>query len=247
MAIWITKTIHVTCTMALHSDIINALFGDLQSRNIHRIYILKRDTNDKWIWTLNAKAWLSSNSAADIGVLIIWMVTAYVPTVVEAIKNTTERLIELGAVNLVVPGNPPSGCFSGILALLSRGKKGELEPDTGCLKSANGLIRYHNRLLYEAVEDLRKKHPHVIRLAYANFYTPIIKFAKSPDKFGFSNETVLRACCGGGGAYNYNLQAICGLPGSSTCAKPSAAMNWDGWHGTEAMYRRIAGSWLRKL
>ncbi|RWW06586.1 hypothetical protein GW17_00030074 [Ensete ventricosum] len=115
--------------------------------------------------------------------LTLEQVTAYVPTVVEAINNATERLIERGAVNLVVPGNPPSGCFSGILALLNGTCKGDFEHDTGCLKKANDLLKYHNRLLHEEVVRLRRKYPHV-RISYADFYKPIIRFARSPGKFG---------------------------------------------------------------
>ncbi|RRT70571.1 hypothetical protein B296_00036315 [Ensete ventricosum] len=161
--------------------------------------------------------------------LTLEQVTAYVPTVVEAINNATERLIKRGAVNLVVPGHPPSGCFSGILALLNGTSKGDFEHDTGCLKKANDLLKYHNRLLHEEVVRLRRKYPHV-RISYADFYKPIIRFARFPGKFG--------------GPYNFNIQALCGLPGSSACASPSAAMNWDGWHTTEASYRQIAASWL---
>lgn len=92
-------------------------------------------------------------------------------------------MIELGAVNLVVPGNPPSGCFASILTLLNGTRAEELEPGTGCLRRANDLIRYHNRLLRRAVEELRKEHPHA-RIGYADFYTPIIEFAKDPEAFG---------------------------------------------------------------
>ncbi|KAG6523527.1 GDSL esterase/lipase At5g45910-like [Zingiber officinale] len=170
-------------------------------------------------------------------------VTAYVPTVVEAIKNATEKLIELGAVNLVVPGNPPSGCFASILTLLNGTRAEELEPGTGCLRRANDLIRYHNRLLRRAVEELRKEHPHA-RIGYADFYTPIIEFAKDPEAFGFSYRPKLNACCGGEGPYHFDVRALCGQPGSSACPEPSAAIDWDGWHATEATYHRIADSWL---
>lgn len=55
----------------------------------------------------------------------------------------------------------------------------------------------------------------------------------------------LRACCGGGGPYNYNMSASCGLPGSTTCEDPDAHVSWDGIHLTEAPYRFIANTWLK--
>jgi GDSL-like Lipase/Acylhydrolase len=62
---------------------------------------------------------------------------------------------------------------------------------------------------------------------------------------GFTNGAPLRSCCGGGGPYNYNLTAACGLPGVSACSNPSKYINWDGIHLTEAAYRFIATGWLK--
>ena len=56
---------------------------------------------------------------------------------------------------------------------------------------------------------------------------------------GFFNST-LTACCGGGGPYNFNNSARCGHIGSKACNNPSAYVNWDGIHLTEASYRHIA-------
>uniref|UniRef100_A0A453EE79 GDSL esterase/lipase n=1 Tax=Aegilops tauschii subsp. strangulata TaxID=200361 RepID=A0A453EE79_AEGTS len=54
----------------------------------------------------------------------------------------------------------------------------------------------------------------------------------------------LKTCCGGGGPYNFNPKASCGVRGSSVCADPSAYANWDGVHLTEAAYHAIADSIL---
>lgn len=59
-------------------------------------------------------------------------------------------------------------------------------------------------------------------------------------------DGALRACCGGGGGtYNVNLTALCGMPGVSSCEDPSMYVNWDGIHLTEATYHRVADGWLR--
>lgn len=56
---------------------------------------------------------------------------------------------------------------------------------------------------------------------------------------GFTNGAV-KACCGGGGPYNFNNSARCGHTGSKSCNSPSTFANWDGVHLTEAAYRYIA-------
>jgi len=56
---------------------------------------------------------------------------------------------------------------------------------------------------------------------------------------------VLKACCGTGGAYNWNASAVCGMPGVAACANPSAYVNWDSVHLTEAAYHRVADGWFR--
>lgn len=55
---------------------------------------------------------------------------------------------------------------------------------------------------------------------------------------------VLKACCGTGGAYNWNGSAVCGMPGVPACANPSAYVSWDGVHFTEAVNRYVAEGWL---
>lgn len=62
---------------------------------------------------------------------------------------------------------------------------------------------------------------------------------ESTHDAGFRNGA-LKACCGGGGQYNYNTSAMCGYMGSKACEDPSTYVNWDGIHLTEAAYRYIA-------
>ncbi|WOL11604.1 GDSL esterase/lipase [Canna indica] len=165
-----------------------------------------------------------------------------VPFVIQAISNATERLINHGAVNLVVPGNPPSGCFAQTLTIAGSPNKEDYEAGTGCLKKANGLVKHHDGLLRQEVAKLRSKHPHV-KISYADFYQPIIQFVQSPNSYGFKDDP-LRACCGAGGPYNFNSEVNCGQRGSSVCVDPSSSMDWDGIHLTEAAYRQIAQLWL---
>ncbi|GJN32300.1 hypothetical protein PR202_gb20797 [Eleusine coracana subsp. coracana] len=61
---------------------------------------------------------------------------------------------------------------------------------------------------------------------------------------GFSNP--FETCCGaGGGKYNFDFGARCGMPGATTaCHNPSARLSWDGVHPTEAANKIFADSWL---
>uniref|UniRef100_A0A0D3G4F6 Esterase n=1 Tax=Oryza barthii TaxID=65489 RepID=A0A0D3G4F6_9ORYZ len=162
---------------------------------------------------------------------------SFVPEVVRAICRGVERLVEEGARYVVVTGTLPAGCMPMELT-----KYAAYDRRTGCLRRLNGLAQYHNWVLREAVERMRGKYP-TTKLVYADFYKPVASLVRRPAKFGFTQQP-LKACCGGGGPYNYNPGAACGSPGASTCGDPSAYVNWDGIHLTEAAYKYVAGGWL---
>ncbi|CAM0880401.1 unnamed protein product [Alopecurus aequalis] len=171
-------------------------------------------------------------------------VRAIVPDVVKVIADTTERLIKHGAETVVVPGIPPLGCFPANLVFFPGADSAAYEPSTGCLKDFNELSVHHNSLLQEALENVRANHPNAL-VIYADFFTPVIELVESPGKFGFT-ENVLSCCCGGGGKYNFNITAGCGMPGATVCERPDTYLFWDGIF-TEAAYRHIARGWLHKL
>ncbi|CAL4959005.1 unnamed protein product [Urochloa decumbens] len=173
-------------------------------------------------------------------------VGSHVPEIIGNICAATEKLIEEGANTVVVFGIPPFGCAAASLVLFANQTGGEHEPDTGCLKDLNLLSKQHNLQLRRALARLKRRHT-CARLVYADFYSPIIDFAAAPDRHGLdATGGTLRACCGsGGGRYNFDLAAQCGMPGVSACADPSKYVDWDGVHFTEAANRRIADGWLR--
>lgn len=55
---------------------------------------------------------------------------------------------------------------------------------------------------------------------------------------GFINGA-LKACCGGGGPFNYNASVACAEFSSTVCMQPHTYANWDGLHLTEAAYKII--------
>lgn len=161
----------------------------------------------------------------------------FVPFVVDAIVSAVDELIEMGAQTLVVPGNLPIGCSSAYLTVCGSEKE-EYDDTTGCLIRLNEFAKYHNELLQTKLNHIRELHPDVV-IIYADYYNAAMQIYRSPDKYGFTNGG-LKACCGGGGPYNYNSWAECGFPNASVCDQPDTYVSWDGIHLTEAAYRLIS-------
>uniref|UniRef100_A0ACD5VGN4 Uncharacterized protein n=1 Tax=Avena sativa TaxID=4498 RepID=A0ACD5VGN4_AVESA len=169
-------------------------------------------------------------------------VTSYVPQIIDKIRSGIERLIGLGATEVVVPGVLPIGCFPLYLTLYGSSNQSDYDGD-GCLRRFNDLSSYHNQLLQQAIHDLQSKYTGV-RLMYGDFYSQVTEMVRDPVSFGLKYG--LNVCCGasGQGSYNYNNEARCGMPGSSACQDPDNYLNWDGIHLTEASHRSIAYGWL---
>ncbi|KAF7023338.1 hypothetical protein CFC21_035873 [Triticum aestivum] len=157
-----------------------------------------------------------------------------------------QELIAEGAVDLIVPGVMPTGCFPVYLNMLDMPAH-EYGARSGCIRQYNTFSWVHNAHLKRALEKLRPKHPNV-RIIYGDYYTPVVQFMLQPEKFGFYKQ-LPRACCGAPGsvakaAYNFNVTAKCGEPGATACADPTTHWSWDGIHLTEAAYGHIARGWL---
>ncbi|KAL6626961.1 hypothetical protein ACP70R_030687 [Stipagrostis hirtigluma subsp. patula] len=171
-------------------------------------------------------------------------IRSLVPHIIKTISTATQRIVKHGAKTVVVPGIPPLGCSPVYLAHFQNAEPEGYDSRTGCLKELNDLAIYHNSLLQKALKHVKTKHTSA-RIIYADFYRPVVDIVQSPHKFGFTRD-VLRCCCGGGGKYNFNISAGCGMPGSTVCEDPSAYLFWDG-HLTEAAYRHIAKAWLHSI
>ncbi|BBH00962.1 GDSL-like Lipase/Acylhydrolase superfamily protein [Prunus dulcis] len=158
-------------------------------------------------------------------------------------RKGSSELIELGAATLLVPGNFPIGCLPAYLTTYESSDKNQYDPSTGCLNWLNKFSGYHNDQLQLALSRIRRLHPQVA-IIYADYYNAMLQLYQSPDQFGFIGETS-KACCGGGGPYNYNTSALCGDAGASACENPAQFISWDGLHSTEAAYRWITKAILQ--
>jgi len=169
-------------------------------------------------------------------------IRSFTPSVVAKISSTITELIGLGAKNLVVPGNLPIGCVPKYLLIFKSDDKEDYEPETGCLRWMNKFSEYHNKLLLEELEKLRKLNPGVT-IIYADYYGAAMEIFHSPERFGI--EEPLVACCGGEGPYGVSLSTACGYGDYKVCDNPDKYGSWDGFHPSEAAYKAIAMGLLR--
>nr|XP_043623927.1 GDSL esterase/lipase At1g28650-like [Erigeron canadensis] len=164
-------------------------------------------------------------------------IKSYVPLVIEAIISAVNELIDIGAKTLIIPGNLPIGCSAVYLTNYYGSQTVNYDNSTGCIMQLNEFSEYHNEQLKIALDQVRQLHPD-INVIYADYYNAAMQFYMSPVKYGFTNGA-LRACCGGGGPFNYDASIACSDLSSSVCVHPNTYANWDGLHLTEAAYKVI--------
>ncbi|PWZ17611.1 GDSL esterase/lipase [Zea mays] len=179
-------------------------------------------------------AMLFGNYSAD-------QASTYTPQVVAAVASGVEKLVAMGATDIVVPGVLPIGCFPIYLTFYGTSSSADYD-SLGCLRKFNDLSTNHNNQLQAQISGLQAKYKSA-RIMYADFYSAVYDMVKNPGSYGFS--TAFQTCCGsGGGKYNYQNSARCGMPGASACSNPAAHLSWDGIHLTEAAYKQITDGWL---
>ncbi|MED6190283.1 hypothetical protein PIB30_104357 [Stylosanthes scabra] len=167
----------------------------------------------------------------------------YVPQVINKISWAINKLIDLGAQTLVVPGNFAIGCN---FVYLKNHPSSDVEDydESGCLKAFNNFADYYNKQLLAELNRLQELHPDM-NIIYADYYHASLKLYQSPTQFGFT-KSILDSCCPLGNANNHNVPLKhCGEPGLITCNDPSQYISWDGVHLTEAAYKWIAKGLLQ--
>lgn len=168
-------------------------------------------------------------------------IRTYVPSVVRAVTNAVREVIRLGAHRIVVPGNFPVGCFPIYLNAFPTTDPKAYD-DMKCLKRLNRFAQFHNNYLQMALNNLQKENPDVVIL-YGDYYTAFQSVLRRAPSLGFDETSTLKACCGVGGSYNFDMARMCGAQGVPVCANPARSISWDGIHLTQEAYRHMA-EWL---
>ncbi|XP_057503532.1 GDSL esterase/lipase At5g03980-like [Actinidia eriantha] len=169
-------------------------------------------------------------------------VSSYVPQVAEAIKNTIRTLIKAGATHLIVPGSPPMGCFPGYLTLFR--SKDPMHYDVNkCHIGLNTFTRLHNDHLRQALVELRMEFPGV-EIVYGGYYNAFMAILRNHDILGFKKGSLMKACCGFGGPYNFHPEKMCGDGGVRVCSDPTKYVHWDGFHLTEEATKNVVEAFV---
>lgn len=168
-------------------------------------------------------------------------VKSMIPKIVGAIITAVKRVISYGAVQVLVPGNFPKGC-SPLYLTAFRTSDPTAYDEHHCLKDLNSVSDYHNNQLQEGIQELKREYPNVV-IVYGDYNQAFEWLLDNAQNLGFDSKSTLKACCGTGGNYNYNLTRTCGAPGVPVCQHPEKFISWDGVHLTDEANKRMAG-WL---
>lgn len=165
-----------------------------------------------------------------------------VSQVIKANEEGVRKIIGYGATQVLVTGYLHVGCAPSLLAM--RSNSSDARDQFGCLKDYNDFIKYHNDLLREAISRLRKEHPDV-HILIGDYYTAMQSVLDNHQKLGF--ESVLVACCGTGGKYNFDHRKKCGTQGVQSCSDPRKYISWDGLHMTQESHKHIAKWYIQDI
>lgn len=164
--------------------------------------------------------------------------------VVQEIVEGVQRVIQIGASKVIVPGIFPLGCFPGYVSALGANETTTYD-EHGCLNELSNLSVYHNDQLQRAIHELSQDHMN-ITIVYGDYYNAFRRLLRRAPRFSFNTTFNLkRACCGAGGRDNFNPTRMCGARGVPVCANPDSYILWDGLNLTQQAYRFLARWFLR--
>ncbi|KAJ0725808.1 putative alpha-L-fucosidase [Helianthus annuus] len=175
--------------------------------------------------------------------LTVEEVRASVPDIVGQFKTVVKDIYNQGGRSFWIHNTGPFGCLPYVMdrQLVTAGQVDKF----GCVGPFNDLAQFFNHRLKQTVDQLREDLPKA-SLTYVDVYSVKHALITQATRHGF--EHPLRACCGHGGKYNFNMHIGCGgkvkvkgkdvLVGKA-CDDPTVMINWDGVHYTQA-----ANKWI---
>ncbi|KQK00237.1 hypothetical protein BRADI_3g48097v3 [Brachypodium distachyon] len=164
---------------------------------------------------------------------------ALVPEVVQSVLDAARELLEMGATRMVIPGNFPVGCVPSYLSAVDE-KDPAAYDGNGCLIGLNFFAQMHNVALQRGIRELRGAYPDAT-ISYADYFSAYVRLLRDAGRMGFDSAAATKACCGvGRGAYNVDMDRMCGAPGTTVCARPNEYVSWDGVHLTQHAYKVLS-------
>ncbi|CAA0842535.1 GDSL esterase/lipase [Striga hermonthica] len=170
-------------------------------------------------------------------------VKKYLPEVVTLITNTIKEIYALGGRTFFVMNLAPIGCYPAFLVELTH-TASDIDK-FGCMISYNNAVVEYNSLLKEALRKTRGEIDGA-NVIYVDTHSVLLDLFQHPSSHGLKYGT--KACCGIGGAYNFNPKVFCGNTNpvngqnltAGACTDPYNYVSWDGIHATEAANKVVA-------
>ncbi|KAJ4966999.1 hypothetical protein NE237_018848 [Protea cynaroides] len=208
--------------------------------NVYREILPKREYFSQALYTFDIGQ--NDLSAGFFGNLTVQEINAIIPDIISQFYTDVKSVYDEGGRSFWIHNTAPFGCLPYVLANLP--VNASEYDDAGCIIPYNKVAEYFNQKLKEIVVELSKELSSAA-ITYVDMYAVKYRLISQAEKYGF--EYPLVACCGHGGKYNYSSSVACGeittINGTKivvgSCANPSARVNWDGVHFTEA-----ANKWI---
>lgn len=83
--------------------------------------------------------------------------------------NFLQKVINVGAKRVVIPGNFPIGCLP-IYKTAFQSNISAAYDENQCLKHLNEFAEYHNEELQEAIHTLKQEKPNAV-IVYGDYYS----------------------------------------------------------------------------
>lgn len=224
---WLKAHLHSSCS----SSTTTAAAEECKQKMLRKALILMGEIGGN---DFNYPLVSGSKSVQDLYTLV--------PHVISIIKDAVQEVIDLGAIQVVVPGNFPIGCMPGYLQLYVSNDSAMYD-ELKCLKPFNEFVVFYNDLLQQTLAELRLQNPSV-SIFYGDYYSAFRWLLRNAASLGFEEDGVFKTCCGkGDNDYNCDPDKLCGNEGVPVCNDPAKRLSWDGLHLTQQAYKNLA-DWL---
>ncbi|KAL4578997.1 hypothetical protein LXL04_015132 [Taraxacum kok-saghyz] len=149
-------------------------------------------------------------------------VPAYCNKLVKLAMRFIKEIHKLGARRIAVFSTSAIGCIPVERTLHGGARR-------MCIDKYNKAAKLFNNMLKLQLDVLARSLPHS-RIAFSDFYNPLMNIIENPQQYGIDLEVTNRGCCGTG---ELEMCFLCNKRTSRTCHNDSNFFFWDSLHPTE--------------